>query len=194
MKSEQTLDDDAERLFRATANSFITWHLAAYDLIGGANLCFRRHLRSTRSLFQPPDVLYCADGSPRVFKMLYAMALEDLLKALWLAQGNRAATEKVLKNEFKTHDLRDWWTKTSMRPLDEDESVVLDFLMSYAEIGRSLSARARRRGTAASSWTRRRRRSSDCSTQSTGESDNFSLFGRVAWVHRDSRASGCVER
>lgn len=32
-----------------------------------------------------------------------------------------------------------------MRPLDEDESVVLDFLMSYAEIGRSLSARAQAR-------------------------------------------------
>lgn len=125
-------------MFRITANSPVPWKSVAYELVAAGNLCFRRYAR-LHPLGAPPSfVSYHEDVSPRSFLMLYAFALEDLLKAVWLAQGNRAVVANALDKDFKKlrHDLQAWWTRASIRAASSDETIVLDFLTSSVEIGR----------------------------------------------------------
>jgi hypothetical protein len=89
---------------------------------------------------RPRVVRYHQDVSARSFFMLYAFALEAMLKAVWLAQGNRAVSPSSIELEkaFKRdgHDLHKWWHVASMGAPTADELAVLDFLTSYVEIGR----------------------------------------------------------
>ena len=129
-------DAEAEMFFVAAANSSTVWQSVGYELIAAGNLCFRRCAKVVKQTFRPTDVHDYRTSPSRTFLMLYAFALEALLKALWLAQGNRAATTATLETKFRTHDLRRWWKDASMPPPSSDESLILEFLTVYAEIGR----------------------------------------------------------
>ena len=128
---------DREMLFEAAANSPVAWHPVAYELIAAGNLCFRRwvkHDLQTRRVF---DRRPYGGVTHRTFLMLYAFALECLLKAAWLAQGNKAAQSgKRLSKKFMTHDLNRWWRDAKMLPLTPHESAALDLLNAYAVTGR----------------------------------------------------------
>jgi hypothetical protein len=125
--------------YRFMGNHPDVWLLVAHDMIAAGNLCFRRYARLKRK-DQESFGGYHRDISPNSFCMLYAFALEGLLKALWLAQGNVAVKPGtgILDKTFKAngHDLQRWWTLAAMPDPSRDERSVLRVLTACIEIGR----------------------------------------------------------
>jgi hypothetical protein len=125
----------------ATANSPEVWTLRAYELLASANLCHRRAERIANKRVRQRR--HFPDGSPWVYLMLYAFAIEAILKALTIAKGSRAAANGTLARDFRTHNLLHLWSRAGL-PLTADEAFLLDFLRAYIEIGRYPRAVSRR--------------------------------------------------
>ena len=129
--------DDDDFGYRYIANTPLAWLFVAHEMIAAGNLCFRRYAR-----LNPKELEsfggYHRDISLTSFCMLYAFALEGLLKALWLAHGNVAAKAGTLDKTLRAHghDLHGWWARASMPNPTREERAVLRLLTACIELGR----------------------------------------------------------
>jgi hypothetical protein len=129
-----------ERVFEVVANSAVAWRVVAYELIAAANILELRDRNAERRRRMTPfeRQRFHVDGSSRVFPMLYAFALEALLKCLWIAQGNPATEKDALHPGFRKdgHELARWWARATLPALDREAKELVKLLVSYIEIGR----------------------------------------------------------
>ena len=102
-----------------TANEALLWHSIAYELLDAANVLYADTKERQRR--------YKADGTftetvIRPMNMVYAFALETLIKALMLSEGQRAMQGTKLTREFHTHEIPDLYKRTKLGPLTAKEA------------------------------------------------------------------------
>jgi hypothetical protein len=129
--------DDRDQFWRLM-NTPAHWQAAARDLICGANLLkkdyyAKPHLGFGRSgRLAPYAALRQRHTSSRTLILLYAFAIENLLKAIIVGLGKDPIKENGrLKEEFATHDLRKLAVDAETNGLDEELLAQLsDFIFS----------------------------------------------------------------
>jgi hypothetical protein len=90
-------------------------------------------------------------GSVQPQLLLYGAAVENLLKALRVAQGVRAVQGRSLNPDLATHELRRYAAEAGLKP-NKAESKVLRQLQDVVEAGKYPVAKKASRNTAAWSF------------------------------------------
>jgi hypothetical protein len=134
-----------EFIFEAKAHAPEVWQKMAYELVTCANICFDRHMRSTVT-GTPPTQRSRRDSSGRVPLMLYAFALENLLKALMVANGEKPTEERTSKSigprgrrlaeRFTDHRLTVLWQLAGLPNPEPMDVALLEFLTTLGVTGR----------------------------------------------------------
>jgi hypothetical protein len=129
--------------FELTANHPLSWQTWAHDLIVTANVLRRLIDADDRTYWEGvPDANGKPPGIPEhrtagATLMLYAFAVENLAKAVRIAQGVRATTEgpRLSKETFAHHRVSLHVAATGVS-LDQEDRNLLDRMERFIERGR----------------------------------------------------------
>jgi hypothetical protein len=130
---------DLSDLYEVTGNVPVTWQMTAHELIAAANICWARWRRTNRLQDLERRTTYHPELTQKPVLMLYAFALEALLKALWVAQGNLLVVDGRFTLETlggKPHDLHHLCERTKIRLDSKTEQPLVDQLTWAVEHGR----------------------------------------------------------
>lgn len=102
-------DEFWAKQYERTAKEPSSWQSSAYQCICAANVLYKRCSVFLEHLISDDDD---EDDSPynypdiSIIMMLYGLALENLLKGLWVIQGLSATENGKLSRKIKTHNLQ----------------------------------------------------------------------------------------
>ena len=126
--------------FEAAANEPHRWQHTAREFIRAANYLLDWH--DVPLVEADPGDLECSHyGTNSPMLVLYAVAIENLLKAVLLAQGSRAVSGGKLSNDFSHHNLTRYADDAGL-VLNADQRPLLDRLHDVIQAGRYPVAKA----------------------------------------------------
>jgi hypothetical protein len=105
------------------------WQWSARDLICAANI-LRSQCNRPASISPIPEDLWKPHNGMR---LLYGLALENLLKGLLIANGVKPILSGKLNPQLKTHNLVDLWRRARL-PLDQNTNRILKILRWSVEV------------------------------------------------------------
>jgi len=136
MADHSTLDT-----YRKLGQMPIAWQLTARELICAANVLYRRYRKMDPATLhkaperpQPLD-LHRFHTSAKPILVLYGLAIENLAKAVLVAQGVDATTAGALNRKLKHHNLSQLFREARIT-LDAETSALLDRLQDFVEAGK----------------------------------------------------------
>jgi hypothetical protein len=129
-RAAPTPTQDAD--FRQRAGMPWLWQMQAHVLIASANVLWKHYRqRSGRRSVR----FYAGDLQPWPAMMIDGFAMENLLKALLLAQGVQATQGSRLEQTLRTHNLMALCTRAGIA-LNEGEEELLERMKRMMELGR----------------------------------------------------------
>jgi hypothetical protein len=135
--------------FLRRATEPIEWQLAALSLLASANYLLEADIGPLPESF-PGRWIRSSRGSVQPQLLLYGAAVENLLKAVRVAQGVPAILGRSLNPHLATHELRRYATEAGLK-LTKAESKVLRQLQDVVEAGKYPVAK--RPGQNAAAWS-----------------------------------------
>jgi hypothetical protein len=112
----------------------LAWQWSARQFVCAANIL--RAQCEAKDLFEPGAPGWNSLWKPHnVVRLLYGLALENLLKGLLVAQGTDATSTGKLNKILKTHDLVSLWTRANL-PLTDQTKDTLRNLRWSIETGK----------------------------------------------------------
>jgi hypothetical protein len=127
----------AAEWFELKGNTSISWQLTAHELIAAANLCYKRFTTTMdRAEQRKRKVQYYPEFGIAPLLMLYAFALEALLKSLLIAQGQKAVIAGKLAPGFKTHDLAQLCKQAKVKLETAHEERLVEHMTRAVQFGR----------------------------------------------------------
>jgi hypothetical protein len=122
--------------FRRRAGMPWLWQMQAHVLIASANVLWKRYRqRSVRVIGRRSARFYAGDLQPWPAMMIDGFAMENLLKALLLAQGVQATQGSRLEQTLRTHNLTALCTRAGI-VLNQGEEELLERIKRMMELGR----------------------------------------------------------
>jgi aryl-alcohol dehydrogenase-like predicted oxidoreductase len=103
-------------------------------LLASANYLLEAEIGPLPESF-PGDWSWTSNGSIQPQLLLYGAAVENLLKAIRVAQGVPALTGRSLNGDLATHDLRRYAEEAGLKP-DKTEARLLQQLQDVLEAGK----------------------------------------------------------
>jgi hypothetical protein len=112
----------------------LVWQWTAREFVCAANIL--RQKCADTELFAPGSPSGSSLWKPRkAIRLLYGLALENLLKGLLVAQGVDATSTGQLNAQLKTHNLVKLWKMTSL-PMSDPTEHILRNLQWSIEVGK----------------------------------------------------------
>lgn len=109
--------------YQASGQLPLFWQLTARQFVCAANIL--RSKCKDDNFFAAKEPNYNNLWKPhRAVRLLYGLALENLLKGLLVAQGVDATSTGKLNNELKTHNLAHLWKLASLPLTDQEEEIL----------------------------------------------------------------------
>src|SRR5215831_6448474 len=119
----KAVDDTDSSNFKIRGQMPLAWQWSARQFVCAANILrarceagdlFAPGAPSRNSLWKPHNVV----------RLLYGLALENLLKGLLVAQGTDATSTGRLNKILKTHDLASLWERAGLPVTDQTKDVL----------------------------------------------------------------------
>lgn len=139
-----------EEHFLRRASQPIAWQEAALSLLASANYLLEAEIGPLPESF-PGDWSWSSGGSVQPQLLLYGAAVENLLKAVRVAQGVPAVTGRSLNPDLATHELWRYADEAGLKP-GKAESKLLRRLQDVLEAGKYPVAKKPGRNSAAWSF------------------------------------------
>ena len=141
--------DVNEQHFLRRASQPIAWQQAALSLLASANDLLEAEIGPLPESF-PGEWSWSSGGSVQPQLLLYGVAVENLLKAIRVAQGVHGVVGTSLNPDLRTHELWRYANDAGFKP-DKAESKLLRKLQDVIESGKYPVAK--KPGQHAAAWS-----------------------------------------